>query len=157
MRVGLKGNFRLRFRVGYVVITRTEKFIPASILNLLKAKPAVVYGRGEERRDWIYVDDNCSGILAAMLTGKSGHIYHFGGGSYPLRNIDIIRSLFKRTCSGDNYLAYINFIKDPRPGHDFKYHLDIVGKTSAALEWLPKVTVWQGLDMTVEWYKKNAQ
>lgn len=129
-----------------------EKFIPAVIYSILRDKPAILYGRGEEQRDWIYVEDNCRGILAAMLKGKSGSIYNLGSGQPPLKNVVVLQEVVNSVLGHTNHFAYANFIKDPRPGHDFKYHISIE-KARNELLWSPNTTFQEGIQMTISWYK----
>jgi len=126
-----------------------EKFIPLAITNLLEDKPVPVYGEGKNIRDWIFVEDCCTGIAAILDRGKSGEVYNVGGESEK-RNIDIVKIIL-RLLEKDE--SYIKFVKD-RPGHDYRYALDNT-KIRRDLVWSPKVNLEAGLARTVEWYKNN--
>ncbi len=126
-----------------------EKFIPLMITNLLEDKPVPLYGEGKNVRDWIFVEDCCAGIATILDRGKSGEVYNVGGQSEK-RNIDIVRAILKLLWKDE---SYIKFVKD-RPGHDYRYALDNT-KIRRGLGWAPKVNLEDGLERTVEWYKKN--
>ena len=134
-----------------------EKFVPAAITHLLNQKPAVVYGRGEEQRQWIHVEDNCEGILEAMLKGKSGEVYNIGTCDSPMKNIDMLSKIANYLHPDDDPLIWANFIPDPRPGHDYKYFMSC-RKAASELNWEPRIPIKQGLAQTIEWYyaKKDS-
>lgn len=122
-----------------------EKVVPVYVTSALDGQPVPVYGRGEQRREWLYVTDWAAGCLAVMDRGMPGVAYNIGAG-YELANADLAR----RVCAlagADEGL--ITFVAD-RPGHDFRY-----GVTSARLEtlgWSPAVGFEEGLARTVAWY-----
>lgn len=126
-----------------------EKFIPLIITNLLEDKPVPVYGEGKNIRDWIFVEDCCTGIEAVLDRGKFGEVYNIGGENEK-RNIDIARMILKLLGKDE---SYIKFVKD-RPGHDYRYGLDNT-KIRKELGWAPKINLNIGLVKTVEWYKSN--
>lgn len=126
-----------------------EKFIPLIITNLLENRPVPVYGEGKNVRDWIFVEDCCSGIDAILNKGKIGEIYNIGGENEK-RNIDIVKHIL--TILGKDE-RYIKFVKD-RPGHDYRYALDN-SKIKKELNWSPKINLDIGLMKTVQWYKDN--
>ena len=144
-----------------VVITRSsnnygphqfpEKLIPLFITNLLRGKKVPVYGTGLNVRDWLYVDDNCEGIEAALLKGKPGEIYNIGGGE-ERTNLDLTKMLLKHLKKSEDH---IQFVED-RKGHDFRYSLDCK-KIRKELGWKPKVNLEKGLKLTVDWYLKNER
>jgi dTDP-glucose 4,6-dehydratase len=143
-----------------VVITRAsnnygpyqfpEKLIPLMISNALEDRPLPVYGDGMQVRDWLYVDDHCRGILAALRSGRDGEIYNIGG-NRSLPNIDVIHLLLTATGRPESLIQYV---KD-RPGHDRRYALSSE-KLTAQTGWRPLVDFETGLPRTIEWYRANA-
>jgi dTDP-glucose 4,6-dehydratase len=137
-----------------------EKLIPLTILNALEGKPLPVYGRGENIRDWLYVDDHAQALLLAVEAGVPGASYNVGGGA-ERRNIDIVHAI----CDLVDELApdrligprrnLVVFVQD-RPGHDLRYAIDAT-KISGELGWRPAHTLEQGLRKTVEWYLENRR
>ena len=135
-----------------------EKLIPVVILNGLAGRPIPVYGKGEQVRDWLFVEDHAKGLLAALERGRVGEIYAFGGGA-ELRNIDIVR----RICAVLDELLpdsphrphekLIEFVTD-RPGHDFRYAIH-AAKAERELGWRPETGFEDGLRRTVAWYLEN--
>jgi dTDP-glucose 4,6-dehydratase len=124
-----------------------EKFIPLAITNALEDKPIPVYGTGGNIRDWIFVEDNCAGILLAAEHGEPSRVYHFGG-MCEMKNIDLARAILRNLGKGDNL---IKLVAD-RPGHDWRYSLDI-SETTKALGWKPTTSLEDGLNSTIEWYR----
>jgi dTDP-glucose 4,6-dehydratase len=150
-----------------VIITRSsnnygpyqfpEKLIPLMIYNALEGKPLPVYGRGQNTRDWLYVEDNCRAIAGVVEKGQLGEIYNIGG-SAEMQNIDLIRRLVKVMAdrlgkSVAELEKLITYVKD-RPGHDWRYALD-ASKISHELGWKPAVALDEGLRRTVDWYLGN--
>lgn len=141
-----------------VIITRSsnnfgpnqfpEKVIPLFITNLMEGKKVPLYGDGQNRRDWIYVEDNCRGVELVFDKGKPGEIYNIGIGK-DISNLELTHALLKEMGFGHDK---INPVAD-RPGHDFRYSLDISKLKS--LGFAPKWTFEQGLSETVRWYKEN--
>lgn len=135
-----------------------EKLIPVVILAALEGRPIPVYGKGEQVRDWLFVEDHVRALLAILERGKLGETYAIGGGS-ETSNIDLVR----RICRLVDELApgraagqserLIAFTAD-RPGHDFRYAIDS-GKIRRELGWRPLVTLDEGLRRTVSWYLEN--
>lgn len=125
-----------------------EKFIPLAITNLLEHKPVPVYGDGKNIRDWIFVEDCCTGIELILKRGKAGEIYNVGGENEK-RNIDIVKTIIQLLGKDD---SYIRFVKD-RPGHDYRYALD--NTKIKKIGWTPRVDLEEGLIKTIEWYKNN--
>lgn len=137
-----------------------EKLIPRMILNALEEKPLPVYGEGMNIRDWIHVEDHCRGIWAALLQGKPGESYCFGGNS-ERKNIDVVNNLcaildHKRPRkNGQSYKALITFVED-RAGHDFRYAIDD-SKAQRELGYKHHYQHFeQGLEATVNWYLENT-
>ncbi|QXD16216.1 dTDP-glucose 4,6-dehydratase [Rhodocaloribacter litoris] len=132
-----------------------EKLIPVVILNAIQRKPIPVYGRGENVRDWLYVDDHVDALLTVLEHGTPGETYNVGGRS-ERRNIDVVRAI----CALLDELApdpgvprhedLITFVQD-RPGHDFRYAID-PAKIERELGWRPAETFETGLRKTVQWY-----
>ena len=132
-----------------------EKFIPKMIFNILNNKPLPVYGKGKNVREWIYVKDNCEGLLKIFLKGKIGKSYNIGTG-IRLRNIDIIKKLIN--ISKKNKIRITNknkiiFVID-RPGHDERYALNS-NRIKREIKWRHKTSVSNGLSKTIDWYSKN--
>lgn len=128
-----------------------EKFLPLMIMNALEGKPLPIYGDGKQERDWLYVEDNCRGILAVLEHGKCGEIYNIGG-QHVEQNISMARRLLQMIGMDENLLR---FIQD-RPGHDRRYALDC-RKIQSELGWQPSMPLEAGLHQTIEWYRKNQK
>lgn len=133
-----------------------EKLIPVVILNALAGRPIPVYGRGENIRDWLYVEDHATALLTVLQHGRTGDVYNIGGRA-EARNIDIVRTICAildgmRPDSAPHD-RLITFVAD-RPGHDFRYAID-AGKIERELGWQPSVTLEEGLRRTVAWYLEN--
>lgn len=133
-----------------------EKLIPLMILNALERKPMPVYGKGENVRDWIHVDDHASGLIAVATRGKPGRTYLLGGEA-ERRNIDVVQAICKlmdvAVPAGAPHADLIAHVQD-RPGHDFRYAIDC-SRTMAELDWHPRETFESGLEKTVRWYLEN--
>ena len=137
-----------------------EKLIPLMIQNALTGKPLPVYGRGENVRDWLYVDDHARALIMAMESGVAGETYNVGGGN-ERRNIDVVGAI----CDLVNELApnpaigdrrhLITFVTD-RPGHDLRYAID-ASKIQRELGWRAQESFESGLRKTVEWYLANQR
>jgi len=126
-----------------------EKVIPVFIISALKNNPLPLYGKGENKRDWIYVIDNCIAIEKVFKRGKIGEIYNIASG-YEVRNIDLAKKILD--ILGKPY-SLIKSVPD-RPGHDFRYALDT--KKIKELSWRgPKISFEDGLRRTVKWYIEN--
>jgi len=126
-----------------------EKFIPLMITNLLMKKPIPIYGKGENVRDWCFVEDSCAAIDRVMHNGKAGEVYN-AGGNCEVKNIELAKSILKIMGKSERY---IKFVKD-RPGHDYRYALDN-SKIRRELKWRPSVKIEAGIEMTIRWYKDN--
>jgi len=134
-----------------------EKLIPVVILNALAGKPIPVYGKGENVRDWLYVEDHADALLLVLQKGAPGRSYNVGGEN-ERRNIDLVRTICdlldkKRPKADGSYSEQITFVTD-RPGHDMRYAIDPT-RIREELGWKPSVNVEEGLEKTVEWYLKN--
>jgi dTDP-glucose 4,6-dehydratase len=134
-----------------------EKLIPLIILNALEGKPLPVYGKGENVRDWLYVEDHARALLAIAERGRVGQSYNVGA-DCERANIAVVRAI----CALMDELApdaigprerLITFVAD-RPGHDLRYAMD-ARKLREELGWAPQETFESGLHKTVEWYLTN--
>ena len=136
-----------------------EKLIPLSINNIKQNKPIPIYGKGENIRDWLYVEDHASAIDLIFHKGKDCETYNIGGNN-EWTNIDLIRVLCRildkklNRQSGDCE-KLITFVKD-RAGHDLRYAIDS-SKLQNELAWQPSLTFEEGLEKTVEWYLSNEE
>jgi dTDP-glucose 4,6-dehydratase len=133
-----------------------EKLIPVTILNALAGKPLPVYGRGENVRDWLHVDDHARALVMVLTKGKLGQSYNVGG-SAERRNIDVVRTICRlldqRRPAGAPHERLITFVSD-RPGHDLRYAID-TAKIERELGWQARETFDSGLASTVDWYLAN--
>ena len=133
-----------------------EKLIPVVILNALHGKPIPVYGKGENVRDWLYVEDHADALLLVVEKGAIGRSYNIGGEN-ERRNIDLVRTicalLDEMKPKAGSYADQITFVTD-RPGHDARYAID-PSRIRDELGWRPSVTVEEGLRRTVRWYLDN--
>ncbi len=133
-----------------------EKLIPVVILNALSGAPIPVYGRGENVRDWLYVEDHADALLKVLSEGATGRTYNIGGEN-EARNIDIVRTicaiLDRLRPAKTPYAEQITFVSD-RPGHDLRYAID-PSRMRDELGWRPSVSLEQGLELTVRWYLEN--
>lgn len=126
-----------------------EKLIPLMIANALNDKPLPVYGKGENVRDWLYVDDHCKAIDMILHCGKNGEVYNIGGHN-EMKNIDIVRLIIEKLGKDESLITYV---KD-RAGHDMRYAID-PSKIHAELGWLPDTRFADGILRTINWYLEN--
>ncbi|MFH2140901.1 MAG: dTDP-glucose 4,6-dehydratase [Bacteroidota bacterium] len=136
-----------------------EKLIPLAINNIKRNKAIPVYGKGENIRDWLYVEDHAVAIDNIYHKGKTGETYNIGGKN-ELRNIDLIISLCKIMDKKLNRRAgtsekLISFVKD-RAGHDLRYAIDS-SKIEKELNWFPQIKFSEGLEKTASWYLENEK
>lgn len=134
-----------------------EKLIPVVILKALAGDPIPVYGKGDNIRDWLYVEDHADALLLVLQKGQVGESYNIGGEN-ERRNIDLVRTLCaildeKMPKPSGSYADQITFVTD-RPGHDARYAID-PSRIRDELGWRPSVTVEEGLALTVQWYLDN--
>ena len=133
-----------------------EKLIPVVILNALAGKPVPVYGKGDNVRDWLYVEDHADALLTVLQNGANARTYNIGGEN-EAQNIEIVRmicALLDELRPTDTpYEEQISFVTD-RPGHDLRYAID-PERIRTELGWRPSVTLEQGLRKTVQWYLDN--
>jgi dTDP-glucose 4,6-dehydratase len=128
-----------------------EKFLPLMLSNAMADEPIPVYGDGRNVRDWIYVEDHCRAILAALERGRAGEVYNIGARN-ERRNIEVAESVLK---SLGKPTSLLKFVKD-RPGHDRRYAIDPT-KVETELGWRPRETWESGLAKTIRWYHENAE
>lgn len=128
-----------------------EKLIPLLICNAMADIPLPIYGDGMNVRDWIHVGDHCSAIDTVLHHGRIGEVYN-AGGHQELPNIDVAHRILKVLSKDASLLTYV---KD-RPGHDRRYAIDST-KLETELKWHPQVSFDEGLQETIEWYRKNAK
>lgn len=136
-----------------------EKLIPLVISNIQNRKPLPIYGKGENVRDWLYVEDHAAAIDKIFHNGKHGETYNVGGNN-EWKNIDLVRLICKIM---DRKLdqkvgtseALITFVKD-RAGHDLRYAIDS-SKIYNDLGWEPSVTFQEGIERTIDWYLTNKK
>lgn len=134
-----------------------EKLIPLMILNALEGKPLPVYGRGDQVRDWLYVEDHARALCQVMARGRLGETYNIGGHNEK-SNLQVVESLCDllqelAPVAQRRYRDLITFVQD-RPGHDHRYAID-AGKIERELGWAPRETFESGLRKTVQWYLDN--
>jgi len=133
-----------------------EKLIPLTILNALEGRTIPVYGDGGNVRDWLYVEDHCSGIEAVLEGGRTGEVYNIGGCN-EWRNIDIVNLICDRLDTlqpgAAPYCEQIEFVRD-RPGHDRRYAID-AGRMREELGWTPLHDFDAGIEITIRWYLDN--
>lgn len=136
-----------------------EKLIPLAINNIRNNKPVPVYGKGENVRDWLWVEDHARAIDVILHRGKNGETYNIGGHN-EWKNIDLIHLLCKimdkklGRAEGES-AKLITFVKD-RAGHDLRYAIDAT-KLKEELGWMPSLQFEEGLEKTVDWYLNNQQ
>lgn len=135
-----------------------EKLIPLVILNALDAKPLPIYGKGDQIRDWLFVEDHARALYKVVTEGIVGETYNIGGHNEK-QNIDVVKTIcqilddLKPQSNGQKYETLITFVKD-RPGHDLRYAID-AKKIEKELGWKPQETFETGIRKTVEWYLNN--
>jgi dTDP-glucose 4,6-dehydratase len=130
--------------------------VPVVILKALAGEPIPVYGKGENVRDWLYVDDHVEALLAVLEKGTPGETYNIGGHNEK-KNIEVVlticRHLDELHPAGAPHENLISFVTD-RPGHDWRYAID-ASKIERELGWTPRETFVSGMRRTVEWYMGN--
>jgi dTDP-glucose 4,6-dehydratase len=134
-----------------------EKLIPLIIAKALDGQRLPVYGRGENVRDWLYVDDHVDALRAVLKRGVPGGTYNIGGNN-EVRNIDMVKAICAlldelKGDQGGPYERLIQFVAD-RPGHDLRYSINS-SRIQAELGWSPRESIESGLRKTVEWYLGN--
>ena len=133
-----------------------EKLIPVTIISALSGTPISVYGKGENIRDWLFVEDHADAILKVLNDGMVGRSYNIGGEN-EIKNIQIVESICAlldvKLPSQTPYSNLIRYVED-RPGHDFRYAID-PARVRSELGWRPSVDFQMGLEKTIDWYLNN--
>ena len=135
-----------------------EKLIPLMILNACEGKNLPIYGDGSNIRDWLHVQDHCSGILSVLQKGKVGETYCIGGASEKT-NMEVIDTLCdildRHHPIGAPHNQLKTFVTD-RPGHDHRYAIDF-SKIKNELGWQPSYSFEEGMEQTVQWYLNHQK
>jgi dTDP-glucose 4,6-dehydratase len=126
-----------------------EKLVPKAIKCILEGTKIPLYGEGKQIRDWTYVGDNCSGIMTVLNKGLPNEAYNISA-NQEFTNLEVMQRVCNAMGRGH---SLISFIKDPRPGHDFRYSIDTTKIQS--LGWKPICRFKEGIADTVEWYRLN--
>jgi dTDP-glucose 4,6-dehydratase len=137
-----------------------EKLIPLMILNARAGKPLPVYGKGNQIRDWLYVEDHARALYKVVTEGRVGETYNIGGHNEK-QNIDVVRTICnlleelapEKPTGVKRYEDLITYVED-RPGHDMRYAIDAT-KIKNELGWVPEETFESGIRKTVQWYLDN--
>ncbi len=135
-----------------------EKLIPLVTLNALAGRPLPIYGKGDNIRDWLYVEDHARALWLALTTGRPGETYNVGGHN-ERTNLQVVQAIcaildeLRPRADGKPYAEQITFVKD-RPGHDARYAID-PSKIMRELGWKPQETFDTGLRRTIQWYLDN--
>ena len=135
-----------------------EKLIPLMIVKALAGEPLPVYGKGDQVRDWLFVEDHVRALQAVFERGAPGRTYNIGGNNEK-QNIEVVRAVcaildrLRPRVDGVGYAAQITSVAD-RPGHDQRYAID-ASRITAELDWSPAETFESGIEKTVAWYLAN--
>ena len=133
-----------------------EKLIPLMIINALEGKPLPVYGKGENVRDWLFVEDHAAALIEVATRGTEGRSYNVGGRS-ERTNLDVVHAICdlmdELAPSSTSRRELVSFVRD-RPGHDLRYAID-ASRIESELGWVPRQTFESGLRQTVKWYLEN--
>lgn len=127
-----------------------EKLIPLIIANVLNDKDLPVYGKGENVRDWLYVQDHCIGIDKIIHNGKIGEVYNIGGHNEKT-NLEVVKTILKELGKSEDLIKYVT----DRPGHDMRYAIDPT-KIKNELNWEPETSFNEGIKKTIKWYLDNT-
>lgn len=125
-----------------------EKVIPLFVTNLIEGKKVPLYAKGENVRDWVFVEDNCRALDLVFSKGREGEIYNIAGGN-EITNMELTHAILNAFGKGEEF---INYVAD-RPGHDFRYSIDSTKLRELGFD--PKYTFSEGLSRTIEWYRAN--
>jgi len=137
-----------------------EKLIPLVTLNALEGKPLPIYGKGDQIRDWLHVDDHARALRLVLETGKTGETYNIGGHNEKT-NLEVVKTicaLLDKLVPGSPHIPHedlITYVTD-RPGHDLRYAID-ADKIAAELGWTPEETFESGIEKTIQWYLANSE
>jgi len=126
-----------------------EKVIPLFVTNLIDNGKVPLYGNGQNVRDWLHVDDHCDGIYSVLSEGKSGNIYNIGGGR-ELTNRELTEIILRKFDRDESSIEYVT----DRLGHDLRYSVSHE-KITRELGYMPKINFEDGIEETIEWYKRN--
>ncbi len=126
-----------------------EKLIPLMIINALAGKSLPVYGKGENVRDWLYVEDHCKAVDVIIHKGKAGEVYNVGGHNEK-KNIEIVKIIIDRLGKSEELITYVT----DRKGHDLRYAIDPT-KITNELGWSPETKFEDGIEKTIKWYLEN--
>lgn len=137
-----------------------EKLIPLVILNALEGKPLPIYGKGDQIRDWLFVEDHARALYKVVSEGEVGETYNIGGHNEK-QNLEVVRTvceLLDELCPDSKFSPHFNLVTyvTDRPGHDVRYAID-ASKIQRELGWVPEETFESGIRKTVEWYLGNAE
>lgn len=136
-----------------------EKLIPKTITNALQGLKLPIYGTGQNIRDWLYVDDHISALMSVVKRGTVGSTYVIGG-MQEMSNIDLVNTICELLDEeipivGKTYSSLVTFVED-RPGHDVRYAIN-PRKIMTELDWMPNISLREGLRSTVRWYIDNQE
>ncbi|MCP3792514.1 dTDP-glucose 4,6-dehydratase [Pseudomonas fulva] len=137
-----------------------EKLIPLVILNALEGKPLPIYGKGDQIRDWLYVEDHARALYKVVTEGKVGETYNIGGHNEK-QNIEVVRTVcalldeLRPDSTYRPHVELLTYVQD-RPGHDLRYAID-ASKIQRDLGWVPEETFESGIRKTVLWYLENPE
>ncbi len=137
-----------------------EKLIPLVILNALEGKPLPIYGKGDQIRDWLYVEDHARALYKVVTEGKVGETYNIGGHNEK-QNIEVVRTIcalldeLRPDSTYRPHVELLTYVQD-RPGHDLRYAID-ASKIQRDLGWVPEETFESGIRKTVLWYLENPE
>lgn len=126
-----------------------EKLIPLMILRALNDESLPVYGKGENVRDWLYVEDHCTAIDLIIRKGKDGEVYNIGGHN-ERTNLEVVKTILNELGKPESLITYVT----DRAGHDLRYAID-PSKTRKELGWEPTILFDEGIKMTIKWYLDN--
>lgn len=128
-----------------------EKLIPLIIVNCLNDKPLPVYGKGENVRDWLYVEDNCRAIDLIIHKGRVGEVYNVSSHN-EMKNIDIVKLICQKLDKPESLITYVT----DRKGHDLRYAMDTT-KIHNELGWMPETSFTDRIEKTIKWYLDNRE
>ena len=128
-----------------------EKMIPLMISRAMADQSLPVYGKGENVRDWLHVEDHCAAIDLVMRKGREGEVYNVGGHN-ERSNLQVVKTILQELNKPESLIAYVT----DRPGHDMRYAID-PKKIHRELGWLPQIKFADGIKETIRWYVENQQ
>lgn len=128
-----------------------EKLIPLMISRALAEESLPVYGKGENIRDWLYVEDHCAAIDLVMRKGRVGEVYNVGGHNEK-SNLEVVKTILAQLGKSEDLITFVT----DRPGHDMRYAIDPT-KIHNELGWLPQTKFDDGIRLTIDWYLNNKE